>query len=51
MIAGLDVGISTMKKGELARFIMKPDMAFGKMGCPPRIPPEATGIYRACINT
>ncbi|XP_046989270.1 inactive peptidyl-prolyl cis-trans isomerase FKBP6 [Schistocerca americana] len=40
-IAGLEVGISTMKKGEVAQFLIHPDYGYGKLGCPPRIPPEA----------
>lgn len=31
-----------MRKSELARILIKSDYAFGKMGCPPRIPPEAS---------
>ena len=45
MIPGWDVGIGTMRKTELARFIVKPEYAFGKMGCPPRIPPDATSEW------
>jgi FK506-binding protein 6 len=37
-IPGLTVGIASMKKGETSRFLIHPDMAYGKMGCPPRIP-------------
>jgi len=39
-IPGLCVGIASMKKGETSRFLIHPDMAFRKMGCPPRIPPS-----------
>ncbi|KAH3889949.1 inactive peptidyl-prolyl cis-trans isomerase FKBP6-like [Dreissena polymorpha] len=42
MIEGLDVGLATMRKGEVARFLIKPDYALGKMGAPPRIPENAT---------
>ena len=38
----LELGIITMRKTEIARFLVKPEYAFGKMGCPPRIPPDAT---------
>jgi FK506-binding protein 6 len=37
-IPGLFVGIASMKKGEISRFLIHPDMGYGKMGCPPRIP-------------
>ncbi|XP_060064729.1 inactive peptidyl-prolyl cis-trans isomerase FKBP6-like [Ylistrum balloti] len=45
LVEGLEIGISTMKKGELSRFIITHDYAFGKLGCAPRIPPEATVMY------
>lgn len=44
-LEGLEMGVATMKKGELARFIIKQDYAFGKLGCAPRIPPDATVMY------
>lgn len=34
-----------MCKGENARFIIQPKLAFREMGCPPRIPPNATIIF------
>ncbi|KDR15352.1 inactive peptidyl-prolyl cis-trans isomerase FKBP6 isoform X2 [Zootermopsis nevadensis] len=37
-IIGLDIGIASMKKGETSRFLLHPDVAYGKLGCPPRIP-------------
>ena len=40
---GLDLAVSSMKKGELARVIIRPQYAFGEMGTPPRIPKDATG--------
>lgn len=39
LIPGLEMGILTMKKSEKAQFLIHPDLAYGKMGCPPRIPP------------
>lgn len=36
------MGVASMRKSELARLLIKPEYAFGKMGCPPRIPPDAT---------
>ncbi|XP_013786360.1 inactive peptidyl-prolyl cis-trans isomerase FKBP6-like isoform X2 [Limulus polyphemus] len=45
VILGLDVGVGTMKKGEVAQFLIRPEYAFGQMGCPPRIPPNATVMY------
>lgn len=42
LIAGMELGLSTMRQGELARFLVHPDYAFGEHGVPPRIPPSAT---------
>uniref|UniRef100_A0A8C6NAI3 peptidylprolyl isomerase n=1 Tax=Melopsittacus undulatus TaxID=13146 RepID=A0A8C6NAI3_MELUD len=44
-LLGLEVGLLTMKKGELSRFVFTPDYAYGKKGCPPLIPPSATVIF------
>ncbi|XP_066991724.2 inactive peptidyl-prolyl cis-trans isomerase FKBP6 isoform X2 [Anabrus simplex] len=41
LIPGLEIGIKTMKKAEIAQFLIHPDYGFGKFGVPPRIPPEA----------
>ncbi|KAL3856937.1 hypothetical protein ACJMK2_011643 [Sinanodonta woodiana] len=45
VIDGWDYAVSTMKKGELSRFIIKPLYAYGSYGCPPRIPENATIMY------
>lgn len=42
---GLEIGVKTMCKGENARFIIQPKLAYREMGCPPRIPPNATIIF------
>lgn len=39
LIPGLHLGVLSMCKGEKAEFLIHPDFAYGKMGCPPRIPP------------
>ncbi|XP_061461145.1 inactive peptidyl-prolyl cis-trans isomerase FKBP6 isoform X2 [Rhineura floridana] len=44
-LGGMEVGLLTMKKGELARFLFKPSYAFGAVGCPPLIPPNATVLF------
>ncbi|XP_062486448.1 inactive peptidyl-prolyl cis-trans isomerase FKBP6 [Pezoporus occidentalis] len=44
-LLGLEVGLLTMKKGELSRFVFTPDYAYGRQGCPPLIPPSATVIF------
>ncbi|XP_067393858.1 inactive peptidyl-prolyl cis-trans isomerase FKBP6 isoform X3 [Emydura macquarii macquarii] len=44
-LLGMEVGLLTMKKGELARFLFTPSYAYGAMGCPPLIPPNATVLF------
>ncbi|KAG7213934.1 hypothetical protein KM043_003133 [Ampulex compressa] len=38
VIPGLDIGIASMKRNEVAMFVIHPDFAYGELGCPPRIP-------------
>ncbi|XP_054285122.1 inactive peptidyl-prolyl cis-trans isomerase FKBP6-like [Macrosteles quadrilineatus] len=45
MLPGLQEAILTMQKGEKAEVLIHPDLAFGKLGCPPRIPPDATVLF------
>jgi len=45
ILMGWEIGIGTMKRGELARFIMTSQYAYGKYGCPPRIPKDATPMF------
>ncbi|XP_074016974.1 inactive peptidyl-prolyl cis-trans isomerase FKBP6 [Numenius arquata] len=44
-LLGLEIGLLTMKKGEAARFVFMPDYAYGRQGCPPLIPPNATVMF------
>ncbi|KGL96380.1 Peptidyl-prolyl cis-trans isomerase FKBP6, partial [Charadrius vociferus] len=44
-LVGLEIGLLTMKKGEVARFVFRPDYAYGQQGCPPLIPPNATVMF------
>ncbi|NWX42016.1 FKBP6 isomerase, partial [Steatornis caripensis] len=44
-LRGLEIGLLTMKKGEAARFVFTPDYAYGRQGCPPLIPPNATVTF------
>uniref|UniRef100_A0A8D0DNK8 peptidylprolyl isomerase n=1 Tax=Salvator merianae TaxID=96440 RepID=A0A8D0DNK8_SALMN len=44
-LGGLELGLLTMKKGELARFLFQPAYAFGAVGCPPLIPASATVLF------
>lgn len=40
--SGLEKSLLSMKVGEKSQFLIDPSYAFGKMGVPPRIPPNAT---------
>ena len=46
VILGWEIGVATMKRGELSRFMLKPSYAYGRMGCPPRIPAEADVLLK-----
>ncbi|KAF6016481.1 FKBP6 [Bugula neritina] len=43
---GFRIAVGSMKNKEVADFIISPEYAFGTMGCPPRIKPDATLQYR-----
>ncbi|CAN8003761.1 unnamed protein product, partial [Ixodes hexagonus] len=45
LIVGLAKALMTMRKGEVARVLVQPEYAFGKMGCAPRIPGNACILY------
>ncbi|XP_005091067.1 peptidyl-prolyl cis-trans isomerase FKBP4 isoform X2 [Aplysia californica] len=45
VIKGWDVGVASMRKGELARLTCKADFAYGAAGSPPKIPPNATLVF------
>ena len=45
VIKAWDLGVATMKCGELAMFTCKPKYAYGKKGSPPKVPPNATLIF------
>lgn len=45
VIKAWDLGVATMKKGELARLTCKPEYAYGTNGSPPKIGPNATLIF------
>ena len=45
VIKGWDLGVGTMRKGEVAKFTLAPEYAYGDEGSPPQIPPKATLIF------
>lgn len=42
VIKAWDIGIATMKRGEVAVLTCAPEYAYGKQGSPPKIPENAT---------
>ncbi|KAM0731719.1 Inactive peptidyl-prolyl cis-trans isomerase shutdown [Formica fusca] len=45
IIPGLEIGICTMQKHEIAVFLIHPDLAYKDIGCPPRIPPNEEVVF------
>lgn len=45
VIKGWDIGVASMKKGEIADLECRADYAYGENGSPPNIPPNATLIF------
>lgn len=46
IIQGLEIAIGTMKKHEKALFLIQPSLAYGKLGCLPRIPPDSEVLFK-----
>lgn len=51
LLPGLEIGVKTMTIGENARFIIKHQLAYREMGCPPRIQPKATVLFDVHLVT
>ncbi|MBN3304522.1 FKBP4 isomerase, partial [Amia calva] len=45
VIKAWDIGVGTMKIGEVCQLICKPEYAYGTAGSPPKIPPNATLVF------
>lgn len=45
VIEGWSLGVATMKEGELAKFVIKSNLAYGAAGSPPKIPGGATLVF------
>jgi len=45
VIKSWDVGVASMRKGELARLTCAAPYAYGEQGSPPKIPPNATLVF------
>lgn len=42
VIKGWDIGVATMARGEIARFIIAPEYAYGAKGFAPKVEPNET---------
>ncbi|XP_067913113.1 peptidyl-prolyl cis-trans isomerase FKBP5-like isoform X2 [Heterodontus francisci] len=40
-----DLGVASMKKGEICQLICKPNYAYGAAGSPPKVPPNSTLLF------
>lgn len=49
MIKAWDIGVASMKVGELSQLICKPEYAYGSAGSPPKIPPHATLVFEVSV--
>ncbi|XP_076127157.1 peptidyl-prolyl cis-trans isomerase FKBP4 isoform X1 [Alosa pseudoharengus] len=45
VIKAWDIGVATMRVGEVSQLICKPEYAYGAAGSPPKIPPNATLVF------
>ena len=45
VIRGWEAAVATMKKGEVAKIYIHPDLGYGAQGSPPKIPPNATLVF------
>ncbi|XP_014204130.1 inactive peptidyl-prolyl cis-trans isomerase FKBP6 [Copidosoma floridanum] len=46
VLQGLEIAICSMKKFEKALFIIQPSLAYGELGCLPRVPPNAEVLFK-----
>lgn len=46
VIKAWDIGVATMRVGEIAQLTCKPEYAYGAAGSPPKIPPNATLVFQ-----
>ncbi|OQR67250.1 peptidyl-prolyl cis-trans isomerase FKBP4-like, partial [Tropilaelaps mercedesae] len=45
VIKAWDIGVASMKRGELCRLTCAPEYAYGENGSPPKIPPNSTLVF------
>ena len=51
VIKAWDLGVATMKRGEVAVLYCTAPYAYGENGSPPRIPPNATLVFEVYFLT
>ena len=49
-MAGWDVGVASMARGELAIYTIRSEYAYGSTGSPPKIPGGATLIFEIEVS-
>lgn len=45
ILAGIELAVMSMLKNEESQFIVSYELLFGEMGCTPRVPPKADGLF------
>lgn len=45
VIVGLDIAVQSMKLNEKSQFLIKPEFAYGKLGCLNRVPPNSEILF------
>ncbi|MGH0189322.1 UNVERIFIED_CONTAM: hypothetical protein FKN15_034756 [Acipenser sinensis] len=50
VIKAWDIGVASMKKGEVCQLMCHSEYAYGVSGSPPKIPPKSTLIFEVGIN-
>lgn len=45
ILTGIELAVMSMLKNEESQFIVSYELLFGEMGCQPRVPPKADGLF------
>lgn len=49
VIKAWDIGVSTMKRGEICHLLCRPEYAYGSAGSVPKIPSNATLFFEVSL--